>query len=138
LNRSYTAKWISVALVCLITVAGCGGGSGAAVSGSVSLDGAPLDDATITFVPESGGQRQAAWAPVAGGKYAIDSSSGLGTGKFRVEIRAVRSGGDKANPNEPTLMTAKDIVPSKYNSQSESIAEIKPGKNSVDFNLKTK
>lgn len=138
MKSSYTAKRISVALTCLIAVAGCGAGSGAAVSGSVSLDDAPLDEATITFVPESGGQRQAAWAPVTRGNYSIDASSGLGTGQFRVEIRAIRSGSEKANPNEPTLMTAKDIVPSKYNSQSELIAEIKPGKNSADFHLKTK
>jgi hypothetical protein len=127
-----------IAVIGFLALSGCGGGSGAAISGSVSLDGAPLDEATITFVPEDGGQRQAAWAPVVGGKYAIDSSSGLGSGKFRVEIRAVRSSGDKANPNEPTLMTAKDIVPAKYNDKSELTVEIKPGKNSADFAVTSK
>ena len=127
-----------VALLCLVLPIGCGGGNAAAVSGSVTLDGAPLDEATITFVPLTGGQRQAAWAPIAGGKYSIDSSNGLGTGQFRVEIRAVRSGGDKANPNEPTLMTAKDIVPAKYNNHSELSAEIKPGRNVANFELKTR
>jgi hypothetical protein len=108
------------------------------VSGTVTLDGTLLDEATITFVPETGGQRQAAWAPIAGGKYIIDSSSGLGTGQFRVEIRAVRSGSDRANPNEPTLMTAKEIVPSKYNNKSELTAEIKSGENTASFDLMTK
>jgi hypothetical protein len=127
-----------LATLCLIALIGCTGDQGAAVSGTVTLDGAPLDDATITFVPKSGGQRQAAWAPVAGGKYAIDSASGLGTGEFRVEIRAVRSGSEKANANEPTLTTAKDIVPAKYNNQSALTAEIKPGANVANFDLKSK
>ena len=127
-----------IAPIFFVALTGCGGGSGAAVGGSVSLDGAPLDEATITFVPASGGQRQAAWAPVTGGKYAIESSSGLGTGKFRVEIRAVRSGSGKANANEPTLMTAKDIVPARYNDKSDLSAEIKPGKNAADFDLKSR
>ncbi|HEY2413132.1 MAG TPA: hypothetical protein VGI40_12860 [Pirellulaceae bacterium] len=131
-NRAY------LALFFLIALAGCDRGSGAAVNGTVTLDGVPLDEATITFVPETGGQRQAAWAPIAGGKYAIDSSSGLGSGQFRVEIRAVRSGNEKANPNDPTLMTAKEIVPSKYNSNSELSTEIRPGKNTANFDLKAR
>jgi hypothetical protein len=126
------------AIVSIIALSGCTGGQGAAVSGAVTLDGAPLDEATITFVPQTGGQRQAAWAPVNGGKYDIASSNGLGTGQFRVEIRAVRSSSEQANPNEPTLSTAKDIVPAKYNTKSELTAEIKPGKNLADFDLKTK
>jgi len=121
-----------------MATSGCNRGNGASISGTVTLDGEPLDEATITFVPQTGGQREAAWAPVLGGKYAIDSTSGLGTGPFRVEIRAVRSGSDKANPNEPTLMTAKEIVPGKYNTKSELTTEIKRGMNSANFELKSK
>src|SRR5262249_26078156 len=129
---------VCLALLLFIAISGCNRGSGASVSGTVTLGGNPLDEATITFVPTAGGQRQAAWGPVTGGKYAIDSASGLGTGQFRVEISAVRTSSDKANPNEPTLMTAKDIVPAKYNSMSELTAEITPGKNIANFELQMK
>lgn len=114
---------------------GCGG-PGASISGKVTLDGTPLDEATITFVPTSGGQRDAGWAPVQGGNYSIPLANGLGTGPFRVEIRALRSGG--ANQNDPELIAAKEIVPSRYNSKSELTVEVKPGPNSASFELKTK
>jgi len=138
LDRRSIVNRVCLTLLLFIAMSGCNRGSGASVSGTVTLDGNPLDEATITFVPATGGQRQAAWAPVAGGKYAIDSASDLGTGQFRVEIRAVRTLSDKANSNEPTLMTAKDIVPGKYNTKSELTAEITPGKNVVNFELQMK
>lgn len=112
--------------------------AGSAVSGKVTLDASPLDDAIITFVPLTGGQRQAAWTTIANGQYAIAPSSGLGTGQFRVEIRALRTTGEKANQNDPTLVNAKEAVPSKYNSKSELVVEIKPGQNIADFELKSK
>jgi len=59
-------------------------------------------------------------------------------GQFRVEIRALRPTGERPNPNEPTMVPSKEIVPSKYNSSSELIAEIKPGANTADFVLKSK
>jgi hypothetical protein len=122
---------------CLLAWTGCGG-AGVEVSGKVTLDGSPLDEATITFVPMAGGQREAGWTMVQGGSYLIPTANQLGTGQFRVEIRALRSGGsDKGIQNDPTLIAAKEIVPSKYNSKSELVAEIKPGKNALDFELKT-
>src|SRR5437763_13135640 len=101
-NRSLTHR-IWIAFACLVSLAGCGAGGGAAVSGKVTLDGSPLDDATISFVPLAEGQRQAAWAQIKQGNYAIASSEGLGTGQFRVEIRALRSLGEKINQTDPTL-----------------------------------
>ena len=106
--------------------------------GKVTLDGSPLDDATITFVPMAGGQRQAAWTTIKGGQYAIASKDGLGSGQFRVEIRALRSVGEKSNQNDPTLVNAKEAVPSRYNSKSELVVEIKPGENISGFELKSK
>ena len=129
---------IGVCLICLLPLVGCGAGAGASVSGKVTLDGAPLDDATITFVPTAGGQRQAAWTTVKGGQYSIAAKDGLGTGQFRVEIRALRPTGEKANPNEPTMVPAKEALPSKYNSKSELTVEIKPGTNTADFDLKSR
>lgn len=134
-RQSSLLLWV---IVGLLAWEGCGG-AGVEVSGKVMLDGARLDEATITFVPQAGGQRDAGWTMVQGGSYSIPAASQLGTGLFRVEIRALRSGGgDKGTSNDPTLIASKEIVPSKYNSKSELVAEIKPGKNVVDFELNTK
>ena len=137
-DRGYVLGGMALLLTCMVSLTGCGPGAGAAVSGKVTLDGSPLDDANITFVPLEGGQRQAAWAPVREGKYSIAPSAELGTGQFRVEIRALRTTGEKSNPNDPTLVPAKEAVPSRYNSKSELTADIKPGSNTVDFDLKSK
>jgi hypothetical protein len=135
---SFTLR-VCMSLACLMWLAGCGAGGGAGVSGKVTLDGSPLDDATISFVPLAEGQRQAAWTTVKEGHYAIASTEGLGTGQFRVEIRALRSVGEKTNQTDPTLPApAKEAVPSKYNSKSELTADIKPGANTADFELKSK
>jgi len=127
-----------ICLCWLLPLLGCGAGAGAGVSGTVTLDGSPLDDATVTFVPTSGGQRQAAWATTKNGQYAIVAKDGLGTGEFRVEIRALRATDGKTNQNDPTLITAKEAVPSKYNGRSELKTEIKPGPNVANFDLKSK
>src|SRR6266700_161653 len=50
----------ALSLICLVSLVGCEP-AGAAVSGKVTLDASLLDDATITFVPIPGNQRQAAW-----------------------------------------------------------------------------
>jgi hypothetical protein len=135
-RRLAISERIGVGLCCLTSLLGCGGVSGASVRGKVTLDGSPLDDATITFVPTSGGQRQAAWTTVKNGQYTIAAKDGLGTGQFRVEIRALRAANEKTN--DPTLISAKEVVPSKYNSKSELMAEIKPRQNTADFELKSK
>jgi len=126
---------MGVLLLLLTSLVGCGS-SGASVSGKVTLDGAPLDDATITFVPVAGGQQQAAWSSVKGGQYVIAAQDGLGTGPFRVEIRALRPTGEKSA--DPELIPAKEAVPAKYNSKSELTVEIEAGPNTADFELKSK
>ena len=128
----------ALCLTLLVWITGCGSRTSATVHGKVTLDGAPLDEATISFVPTAAGQRQSAWTTIKNGEYAIANTDGIGTGPFRVEIRALRPTGEKPNPNEPTLVPSKEIVPSKYNSHSELTVEIKPGENAADFELKSK
>jgi hypothetical protein len=129
-----------ILLACLPLLAACWGRAGASVRGTVTLDGAPLNEGTITFVPLADDQtRAAAWTMIQNGQYAIESSSGLGTGSFRVEIRALRTIGDKAGPSDPTLpVPAKEAVPPRYNSKSELVVKLEPGENVANFALQTK
>ena len=132
-------RWAQVWLVVAVGLAGMGLGcspSGNSVSGKVTLDGAPLDDANISFVPKAAAQKQAGWATMAAGQYTIPPSSGLGTGEFRVEIRALRPTGEKSS--DPSMIPSKEIIPAKYNTQSRLTAEIKPGENVKSFDLKSR
>jgi len=127
------------AVICLLAlVAACSSQTTATVRGKVTLDGTPLDDATISFVPTAGGARQSAWTTIKGGEYSIVEKDGLGTGPFRVEIRALRPTGEKPNPNEPTMVPSKEIISGRYNSNSALTVEIKPGANTADFALTSK
>ena len=61
----------------------------------------------------------------------------LGIGEFCVEIRAIRTVGALSNQNDPTLVNAKEVVPSRYNSKSELVKEMKSGENIANFEFHT-
>jgi hypothetical protein len=133
---SVASKLIRVSCGFVLTIAlGCSP-AGSSVQGQVSLAGAPLDEATISFVPVEPETNPPAWANVSRGQYAIAPTDGLKPGKYRVEIRALLATG-KSNANDPSLIEAKEAVPGRYNSQSQLVAEIKPGVNTADFDLKS-
>jgi len=78
-------------LTCLLTVAavmssaGCGGPVRRAVAGSVTLDGQPLAEALILFVPLDAGGRKTG-GPIAAGRYEMGKEVGLLPGRYRVEV----------------------------------------------------
>ncbi|MBI3464124.1 MAG: hypothetical protein HY000_13865 [Planctomycetes bacterium] len=124
----------------LAAMLGCAAEEQAEVRGKVTLDGQPVEEGTISFIPSTGSQNQAAWAPIKGGEFVIDGSQGLATGVSRVEIRALRRTGrilPTSMPGEPEY-EMQDYIPQRYNSASQLKAEIKPGPNQVDFELKSK
>jgi hypothetical protein len=61
---------------------GDGGGGGATVSGTATLDGAPIEDGSISFVPETGDGKPAG-AKIVKGEYSV---KGVTTGKNRVHV----------------------------------------------------
>jgi len=69
----------------LIVAAGCGGPVRRAVAGSVTLDGQPLDEAVIVFVPLDGDSRKAG-SRIEAGRYELSQHIGLLPGRYRVEI----------------------------------------------------
>jgi hypothetical protein len=134
-------------IICLATAAllGCGdAGEHALVTGKITLDNQPLDEATISFMPSGGSQAQAAWSMVKGGQYTIDEAAQLAPGPTRVEIRATRStgkiipAGASAVPGGEPEQEMKEVIPSRYNTASTLSAELKPGENVLDFDLKSR
>jgi hypothetical protein len=125
----------------MFTASGCGNGL-ASVSGVVMLDGRQVGGAdkygTVTFVRESGG------APVVGiidesGHYTLKTGTqdGVEPGMYLVSI-AVR----KITPSAQQygLAQATAITPARYASAAQSGLknEVKPGRNTIDFNLSSK
>ena len=70
------ASSLQFAILALLILAGCGRSRDASVSGSVTLDGKPLETGTVTFHPSDGG-------PAAYGQIGTDGGYSLKTGRQR-------------------------------------------------------
>ncbi|MBC7818623.1 MAG: hypothetical protein IAG10_17175 [Planctomycetaceae bacterium] len=127
--------------VCVFA-AGCGGGGGdskgVAISGTVTLDGVPLDHGTILLKWPGNG----AGAEITNGKFAIPAKVGPVPGKHRVEISSLE-GGNKVTSTDPTQAMNEangppptERIPTKYNTESGLTAEVKDGGESFSFELK--
>ncbi|MDR2755619.1 MAG: carboxypeptidase-like regulatory domain-containing protein [Planctomycetaceae bacterium] len=142
-------------LFLFLFVVGCSGGSFRVevVEGTVTLDGIPLEGATLTFIPSDSNIGKSAYARTdMQGTFKLTAvqggTSGAGTmvGHYRVAI-------SKDVPSrEPTAKEITDqergispdipilhIIPEKYNDAQTSglTAEVVKGKNIFNFDLKS-
>lgn len=127
-------SWI-VGQVVLLAAAlvGCQGGANLGdVEGEVTLNGAPLADGVIHFTPVDG-QTPTHSGFIKSGRFA----ERLPVGKHRVEISSVQV--QPLRPGQPAdSAIGREIVPEKYNTQTELAAEVKSGKNTLKLELHSK
>lgn len=125
-------RW--VVLLAMSTLFGCGGQQFGRVSGQVTLDGKPLSDIAVRFEDEGGSAAIARTDP--SGHYELQytvDQMGAPVGKHKVTIFT------PAPISEGTGERAKaEIVPAKYNAKSTLTQEIKPGKQTCNFELTSK
>jgi len=123
---------------------GCGTGGAASrapVEGKVTLDGTPVQDGSITFVPTGGTKGPSAGGPIQGGRYSLPAADGPVVGRHRVEIRAPQPTGKKLpDPYQPgkTVDQVLDAVPERYNTASTLERDVNSGRNVIDFELTTR
>lgn len=138
----------ATSLVCallVVSASGCFGSSDpnrVGVYGTVKLDGTPVPEGTISFIPEQSTQGPTAGAQLTKGTYSI-TQSGPAIGKYRVEIKSMRKTGKKIEAGTPappgTMMDEiEQYIPAKYNTKSELVFEFKRGNNKADFDLTSK
>ncbi|MCY2992356.1 MAG: hypothetical protein NTY19_31400 [Planctomycetota bacterium] len=104
------------------------------------LDGQPLEQGSIAFVPTGTTSGPAAGGTISGGTYAVQQNVGPVADTYRVQIRSMRKTGKKiaaGSPLPPGTMVDEEIeaLPAKYNNQSTLEKEVKAGKNTIDFEL---
>lgn len=98
------------------------------VSGTVSLDGKPIESGLIQFNnPADGGIDV---MDIKDGKFAGE----VRAGKRRVEITAMRDGGEGPMPG---IKIQENYIPEKYNRQTTLEEEVKEGPNEFTFELKS-
>lgn len=134
--RILAGLFFSASLCLFITGCGPSGPAIATVEGTVKMDGKPLADASVVFIPENG-RPAGAWTD-ANGHYVLNFGSGRKgalPGKHRVRISTYREGGGEDADGKP-MKSAPETVPSKYNQQTELTFTVEDGKNNVaDFEV---
>jgi len=113
----------------------------AAVSGRVTLDGAPIADGSIAFFPTDGSAGPSSGGNIENGRYAIAAAQGVAIGANRVEIHAVRKTGKQVRSvSQPGKLIDEvtEAVPPRYHTKSELKVDVKPGTNTFDFELASK
>jgi hypothetical protein len=134
----FSGRRMFAGLLLLIVLPGCGRGSRIPLQGEVSYDGKPIDNGTITFIPDSGGdeKRPKAGTRIAGGKYAFEPNFGPLPGRYQVQITWDWKTGRKISTGDADSRDeTKQILPAKYNQQTTLTAEVKNGQPRQDFNL---
>ncbi len=125
---------VCATLMGLISFAGCGGNADlAAVTGQVTLDGKPVPNAFVKFVPKG-----ATGAPSFGktdqsGNYRMmfsDTAAGAWLGENAVSISTADTG---LAPG----MGTPELLPSKYNTATTLVETVKSGSNTFDFKLES-
>ena len=104
----------------------------ATVSGTVSLDGKPLEGATVHFQPKSG--RPSYGRTDETGRYAMGYSlerSGVTLGEHVVIIRTVLE-------DEHGQVVRKEFLPKKYHDATTLSAVVEDKTNVIDFDLQSK
>ena len=126
-------------LVAALPTVGCSSESERiAVSGEVSMDGAPVPNGEITFAPADGSIQQAT-APIVEGQYAMDERFGAVPGSYRVMIRGFREipATGPGNPYAPDAVPTEQYIPARYNERTTLTAEVSADQPRHDFQLQS-
>ena len=126
------AAW-SLIVIGVISLPGCGaGGNGpqfGKVTGVVTLDGNPLPEAQVEFLPQLG--RSSTAETGKDGSYRLQYTAdrdGAVVGSHTVKIHTAVDG---------RVGGPKELLPARYHSETELKAEVKSGNNTLNFDLKS-
>ena len=121
----------------LLFVPGCSDPTKGDISGMVKVDGEPAKEGSITLVPIDG-KSTVEGGVIKDGQYVAE---GVPIGTKKVEIRVTTIVGQTKiynTPDSPIQDIRAQILPPKYNTQTELTMEVSPGQNQQDFELTTK
>jgi hypothetical protein len=131
----------SLALICAV---GCGKPTGlekVVVSGMVTLDGQPIPNGEIRFIPAEGTVGPVSGGPIKDGAYTAKAKGGVPLGNHHVEIRAYRANA-KSQGQADTAGSeggaAEQYLDKRYNEQTTLKATVAADTETQDFQLTSK
>lgn len=134
-----SSGWIASLLLLMIFGCGPSGPPIASVTGRVTMDGKPLANAAVVFIPENG--RPAGATTDADGNYELNFSQGRRgaiPGKNSIRISTLRDPTPGDENGKGGIPGSKETIPTRYNEESELSFEVEPKKHNVaNFDLKS-
>ena len=125
---------ILLAPLVFVCVAGCSGlSSQGTVNGTVTLDGQPLTEGVVRFVPVDG-KSQTATENIKDGKF----SATVPLGEMRVEFSAPKVGKPHKvydTPDSPVVEEVRELVAEKYNDKTELKMTVQRGTQEKKFEV---
>jgi hypothetical protein len=125
----------SALLLSLLSMSGCGYKSGLErvhVSGQASYLGKPIEVGQIRFVPIEPTSAPITVESIRDGGYETDTSGGVPIGNYRVELRMYDPVEYRTAPRSPMSPAIKQLLPDKYNRDSELTITIESGSDAVE------
>jgi hypothetical protein len=139
-HPTYIHALTTLACLACIALTGCGQSSDldkVVVTGRVTLDGQPIPNGEIRFIPDAGTKGPISGGPIKDGAYKAEGRGGVPIGEHLVEIRAYRpQGGPQAAATEGG--PAEQYLATKYNEHTTLRATIDPSTETQDFELTSK
>ena len=120
---------------CLALI-GCSRSDMGTVTGSVTVDGEPAKVGAISFFAVDG-RAPTAGAPIVDGKFTAQVKPGV----CMVQIRVSKVVGKKKiydTPDSPVREVWAEVLPAKYNDNTQLKLEVKRGENQKEYALTTK
>ena len=113
------------------------------IEGNVRIDGKPLNDALITFIPTGESKGPKATATIESGKYVIEEGQGPLAGEFIVKVEIIPpdvkalADGDMAALHSAGSRKRRVRIAPQYNRDTTLKATVKEdGENRFDFDVK--
>ena len=134
--HSKTLRNAAFALLFLV-LAGCSRDGRMAASGTVTLDGKPLENGGITFQPAPGSDGHSAGGQIANGRFQLAANHGLKPGKYLVIVQAFKLTGRMVK--DPQRGKVPEMVAVKFNEAGTIEATVVTSTaNRFDFQLTSK
>jgi hypothetical protein len=135
-------RFFALVATAALMISGCGGPTDGlvhhSVSGEVTLEGQPLDGATIVFVP-IGFEGPPVGGVIQAGSYSIPTRDGPIRGEYATSIYAKKKTGKTfPDPNNAGEMIEEsfETIPARYNIKTELKASVtEAGPNRFDYKL---
>ncbi len=110
----------------------------AEVGGTVSVDGQPLAEGTISFFPDVKVKGTRVQAKIVAGKFTFPKTDGPPVGVNRVSISAPKKTGKKVSVEGVETEEIVESIPWQYNEETTLTADVKSGATKNDFTFELK